>query len=177
MTAPLRIWIPVDKAVVNESYMGYQDSPSALHLCTVKYIGDGIGYVWGDPSNKVEGITHLLRYTTFQEQEEWYKKDPIDELNLYGLFNDTTVDGAHHEMYNAWVAGDFYELNHRLKEEGLVLIGIAAVPYNWKFAESCCAYVAEYKDTGERIWCHGFATLVEDMREAMKEEYDRRFPI
>jgi hypothetical protein len=177
MTAPTRIWIPIDKATVDKIYMGYQDSPSTLHFCEVKYVGNGVGHVWEDPDNKVEGITHLLRYTTFQEQEEWYKKDPIDELNLYGLFNDTTADGAYHEMYNVWVAGDFYELNHRLKEEGMALIGIAAAPYKWHFDEPCCAYVAEYKDTGERIWCHGFANLVEDMREAMKEEYAKKFPI
>lgn len=183
MGAPTRIWLPVEKATIDETYMGYKiaNEPNGMHLCEIKYKGNGIGWVWNDEKNKVENITELERYTTFQEVEEWYKArfdltDTDTQLNLYGLFEDLySVGDAHREMWNAWIGLDFYELNENLKENGMILIGIAPAPFEWSMGEECCAYIAEFKDTGERIWCHGAKHWVDDMRTQMTEFAPEKF--
>ena len=127
------------------------------------------------PLLEEKNIIQLERYTTFQEQEDWYKehfdiKDSATFLNLNGLFNDLyDTCGAAHEMWNAWVCCDFHELNANLKENEMMLVGIAPAPYDWNMGEECRAYVIEDVETHDLYWCHGSQAWVDVMRDQMEE--------
>lgn len=180
MKAPTRVWVPIEEAKIGETYIGYKtfEKPNCYNMCEVLYKGDGIGWIWSDPKHEQSGISHLERYTTFQEQDAWYKKqfnikDSDTYLNLYGLFHDMYDTGtAAHEMWNAWVSSDFYEMNAYLKDENMILIGVAAAPYEWNVGGDCCALIIEDKVTGCCYWCHAAQDWIDDMREQMREIYE-----
>lgn len=179
MKAPTRIWIPIDEATIDTTYIGYRqtDQPNCYHMCEIEYKGNGIGWVWCDPKHEVKNLSFLEKYTTFQEQEEWYKKhfninDSHTYLNLCGLFHDMYNTGtATHEMWNAWVSNNFYETNAYLKDEDMILIGVAAAPYEWNIGGNCCALVIEDRVTGSNYWCHAAQDWVDEMREQMRDIY------
>lgn len=168
------IWIPVAEAEIDKEYYGYQsaDTPNSIYYCTIMYKGNGTGWVWNRESNVAHNITFLERYATFEEEREISRKKPNTTLNLFGLFNDmSSVGDAYHEMWNAWIDCDFYDMNTALHEEESTLVGIAPAPYKWNWPEECVAFVAE-TNNGDRFWCHGSKDMLEDMREQMKEIYN-----
>ena len=178
MKAPTRIWIPAEEAIPGVEYHGYKsanESPTMYHMCSVRYKGNGVGWIFDAPKHEEKNIIQLERYTTFQEQEDWYKehfdiKDSATFLNLNGLFNDLyDTCGAAHEMWNAWVCCDFHELNANLKENEMMLVGIAPAPYDWNMGEECRAYVIEDVETHDLYWCHGSKAWVDVMRDQMEE--------
>ena len=181
MKAPTRVWIPVEEAVPEVEYIGYKsanENPTMYHLCSVRYKGNGVGWIFDDPKHEEKNIIQLKRYTTFQEQDDWYKEhfdinDSDTYLNLFGLFHDMYNTGtATHEMWNAWISSDFYEMNAYLKDEEMILIGVAAAPYEWNLGGDCCALVIEDKATGSNYWCHADQAWIDDMREQMREIYE-----
>ena len=167
MKAPTRIWIPAEEAIPEVEYHGYKsaDEPDTqYHLCLVRYKGNSTIWVFDNPKDEVKNVSYLERYTTFQEQEDWYKE------HLNGLFNDLyDTCGAAHEMWNAWVCCDFHELNANLKENEMMLVGIAPAPYDWNMGEECRAYVIEDVETHDLYWCHGSKAWVDVMRDQMEE--------
>ena len=176
MKAPFYKWIPAEEAKIGEKYIGYKtyDKPDTSYLCEVEYLGDNKVLVFG--TREVNNVSMLERHTTYQEQDEWNREyfdiaNPKTQLNLYGLFNDLyDVGDAYHEMYNAWIGCDFYEMNNDLLDENFTLIGIAPAPYGCSIDDPI-AFVAEYDD-GERFWSHGGQSWVDFMREQMREVYE-----
>ena len=175
-------WIPVNEAKVGESYNGYRDSIelNSYHYCTVVYKGNGIGWVWGDENNVVENITFLNKRLTYWERSE-LKRQQFDlsndhsQLNLYGLYTDLySVGDAHHELWNAWIDCDFYEMDYMLRKDEIVLVGIAEAPWepNFSGGDTYLAFVAEDIDTNERFWCHGGKMTLETLREQMEDIYE-----
>lgn len=177
-------WIPAAEAEIDFEYKGYMGGnleEDARCWCTVVNKGNGVGWIWGKEENAVTGITFFERDFTYAEEEEYYKSnfdenDSNSVSTLFGLFSDmNSLGDAHHEMWNAWVGYDFYEMNSRLREEGIILIGICDhPPYGCHaFGEDSCAYVAEDLVTGERFWSHGSIKWVKTMREQMEDTFDR----
>lgn len=182
MQAPSSKWIPIKEAIIDKEYNGYKtaDEPNVSSYCAIVYKGNDMGWRWGDPEREAKNLTYLLRDLTYEETEQWYKNrfdknDSTTKLNLYGLYNDMyDVGDARHEMWNAWIALDFYEMNECIKDNDFYLIGIAPAPWNADdiFGEgNTIAFVAEEFNTGNRFWCHGGKSWVEDMREQMKNVY------
>ena len=177
MKAPRYKWIPVEEAIVGEEYDAYKtyDKPNTTSYCRAKYLGNNKVLVFED--YEVENISELQRHTTYQEQDEWNKQhfnisNSKTQLSLYGLFTDLyDVGDAHHEMWNAWITDDFYEMNVYLQEEDFFLVGIAPAPYRCPALKDPIAFVGEYEN-GERFWCHGGKSWVESMRRDMKDVYE-----
>ena len=171
-------WIPAHQGVQNQEYHGYKlrDEPNSIHYASIRYLGNGQALVYD--KTLVTNITQLQRYTTFDERQQWYKdrfdvNTYHDNLNLLGLYEDLYSTGdATHELWNAWIAADFYELASNLKEEDLILVGIAPADYECNGTRYPIAFVVETQDTGERFWCHGVQDWVDDMREQMRDIYD-----
>lgn len=179
MKAPMTKWIPIEEAKIDEEYFGYTSTlePNSTNYCSVIYKGNGVGWVFNNEERAAHNIDKLMRYLTFQETNQWYednyKLTPTAINNLYGLFNDmSSVGDACHELWNGWIDSNWYEMSLTLEEENFWLVGVARAPYKWTVGGDCIAFVAEYYDTGERFWCHGSTSWVEDMREQMKEIYD-----
>lgn len=174
--APRSVWIPVEEGIVGVEYCGYKtfDAPGTTHFCTTIYKGDGKADVYGHP---VKNISELERETSWQERDAWYVKqfdltNSKNQLNLLGLYNDMyDVGDAYHEMWNAWVGVDFYEMNSDCVENNIVLVGIAPAPWGCASIEDPVAFVAENED-GTRFWSHGGQSWVNDMREQMRDIYD-----
>ena len=173
----MSVWIPVNEANVGIEYRGYKtfDNPKALCFCSVEYLGDNKGLVFG--KDLVENISELSRETTWQERDKWYVDrfdiDKADnQLNLLGLFKDMyDVGDASHEMWNAWIGTNFYEMNFDCNDNNITLIGIAPAPYPCSAIRNAVAFVAEDED-GNRFWSHGSQDWVEDMRDEMRDIYD-----
>lgn len=176
-------WIPAAEAEIDYEYRGYKGGnldPNAICLCTILNKGNGVGWMWGNENQAIEGITFFERDFTWQEEQEYYRhnfsftnSDSIS--NLFGLYNDMDIGDAFHEMWNAWVGSDFYEMNNRLQEAGVILIGICDhPPYGCHaFGKNSCAYIAEDLVTGDRFWCHGSIKWVETMREQMLDVFNK----
>ena len=135
--------------------------------------------MWGNENQAIEGITFFERDFTWQEEQEYYRHnfsftDSDSVSNLFGLYNDMNIGDASHEMWNAWVGYDFYEMNSRLREEEIILIGICDTPpYNCiAFGTKSCDYIAEDKVTGNRFWSHGSIEWVHTMRQNMQDTYN-----
>lgn len=176
---PISEFIPVEQGIVDKEYNGYQtaDRPNAESYCSITYKGNGVGWRWNDEKNKVENITFLNRRLTIDEQEEWRKthyeaKDPKEQLNLMGLYNDMyDVGDAYHEMWNGWIGVDWYEMAEGLQSEDFFLCGIAPAPYDCSALDDAVAFVAE-EENGSRFWCHGGRSWVEHMRKQMRDIYN-----
>lgn len=175
MKAPFYKWILTEEAKIGEKYIGYKtyDKPDTTCLCEAEYLGDNKVLVFG--TREVDNVSMLERHTTSEEQANWNKQhfdisNSKTQLSLYGLFTDLyDVGDAYHEMWNAWITDDFYELNADLLNEDFFLVGIAPAPYGCSIKDPV-AFVAEYEN-GERFWCHGGRSWVDNMREQMKEIY------
>lgn len=176
-------WIPAAEAEIDFEYKGYKGGDleeNATSWCSIVNKGNGVGWRWGKEEDAVTGITFFERDFTWQEEAEYYRNnfdenDSNSVSNLLGLFSNIDYLDAHHEMWNAWVGVDFYEMNSRLREEGIILIGICDhPPFDClAFGEYSCAYVAEDLVTGERFWSHGSIKWVEKMRKEMRDTFDR----
>lgn len=175
-------WIPADEAKVGDTYNGYKRAtePNSFNYCTIVYRGNGIGWVWGDEKNIVENISFLNKRLTYWERSE-LKRQQFDlsndhsQLNLYGLYTDLySIGDAHHELWNAWIDCDFYEMDYTLRKNGIVLVGITEAPWepNYGDHDTYLAFVAEDIDTNERFWCHGGKMTLETLREQMKDVYE-----
>lgn len=181
MRAPTTKWIPAEEGIKNFEYGGYKtvDRPTVSTLCPLVYKGNGIGLAWNEEGQVVENIVELERHLTMEETEQWYKDhyimDAREQLNLYGLFTDLYDTGdAYHEMWNAWISDDWYEMSNQLQDLTFILAGIAPCPWGKDdlFGEGkTVAFVAE-DDNGERFWCHGSIDWVDDIREQMKDIYE-----
>lgn len=187
MRAPFSKFIPVEQAIIDKEYSGYKtaDEPNTSCFCSITYKGNGKGWRWGKSKQEVKNLTYLQQNLTCEETEQWYKnrfdeKDSTTISNLYGLYNNMyDVGDAYHEMWNAWIALDFYEMNECIKDNDFFLVGIAPAPWNVDdiFGEgNTVAFVAEERDTGNRFWCHGSKKWVEDMREQMFEIWEKIAP-
>lgn len=170
--------IPISEAEIDFEYSGYKDKSSSTceHICACTYKGDGIVWPFDNPDRAVTDVYELSRPYTLEEQEEWYK-DRFDAYtsntsqNLFGLFHDMyDVGDARHEMYNAWIRLNFYEMAECMKDEDFIILGVAPAPYGDGYFEDPVAIVAE-EYTGDRFWCHSEKKWVEEMREQMRPVY------
>lgn len=181
---PTSEFIPVEQGIVNKEYNGYQtlDKPGSECFCSITYKGNGVGWRWNDEEKKVENITFLNKRLTIEEQEAWriahYEaKDPREQLNLMGLYNDMyDVGDASHEMYNGWITIDWYEMAENLIREEFYLVGVAPAPWDCFSIDDPIAMVAEDED-GNRFWCHAGRNWVERMRKQMREIYNNMMGI
>lgn len=176
---PYAEWIPVENGIINKEYIGYitSDSPKTEHFCAIEYKGNGIGWIFSDENRLAEDIIYLRKTLTFEETEKWRKdhyniKDPKEQLNLMGLFNDMyDIGDAYHEMWNGWIGVDWYEMAEELQSEDFFLCGIAPAPYDCSAIDDSVAFVAE-EENGSRFWCHGGRSWVEYMRKQMRDIYN-----
>ena len=178
--APRRITIPVEEGIVDKEYIGYRtsDEPSnCYHMCSLIYKGNGTAWCFGNEKDVIKNIQFLDRYTTFEEDTAWYKKqfninDARTQNNLFGLYHDMyDVGDAVHEIWNAWVEAEWYEMSDNLNDEGFLLLGIAPAPFDWTLGSDCVAVICE-AENGERFWCHAGKHWIEDMRKEMQEVYN-----
>ena len=177
--------VPVAEAEIDFEYswaICRKGDSITMHGPSITYKGNGIGWSYNDPNSIIENIIELERPMTWDEEKQYNKENfekeenkGANELNLYGLFNDCYVQGEH-QMYNGWVSYDFYEMCRNLNEEGWIIVGIANPPWEWRLKDPCIAIVVEDAD-GDKFWCHVHASWIEDMREEMKKEYERRIDI
>ena len=58
---------------------------------------------------------------------------------------------------------------YHLKENEMMLVGIAPAPYDWNMGEECRAYVIEDVEPHDLYWCHGAKSWVDVMRDQMEE--------
>lgn len=181
-TAPRTKWVAAADAEIDKVYEGYRRLPSpSLYMCSIQNKGNGVGWRWSDEEYTETGITHFEEELTWEEEEAWYRNhfdinNHRNSNNLIGLFTDLyDVGDAYHEMWNAWIKCDFYEMAVKLEEEDFYLLGIAPAPWDKDdlFGEGkSCAFVGCYYSTDERFWAHGSYDWVEDMREQMEDVYD-----
>lgn len=180
MAAPTSEWIPVEKGIIDTQYCGYKtsDRPNALVFGSVVYKGNGIGWAWGKEDRIIKNIIELNRELNYKEVKQWYLDhynldDPKVSNNLYGLFHDLyNVGDARHEMFNAWIGTDWYEMSGQLDDEDFYLVGIAPAPFGTSSIKKPIAFVAETYDGTDRFWCHGDESWVESMREQMRDIYN-----
>ena len=182
-TAPKYRWIPAAAAKKHHCYNGYKEKDSrAMHFCDITYIGDGEGYLWGEPTQHVSNITELQEEITWMERSQWYK-DYVDlsisrnSNNLIGIHTDLySIGDAYHEMWNGWVeACDPWKMIAELEEETFYLVGIAPAPWDKDdiFGKgNSVAFVACYYDSDERFWCHGSKNWVQTLRDFSMKEYE-----
>lgn len=181
---PTTEYIPVEQGIIDAEYCGYKtyDKPNTESFCLLKYKGNGVGWVFNNEDRKVENISHLKRRLSFEEQSNWRKrnydsKDPREQMNLMGLFNELySVGDAHHEMYNAWICVDWYEMAECLAHEDFFLVGIAPAPWDCCSVKNPVAAVVEDSD-GNRWWCHAGQDWIDSMRKQMKEIYNNMMGI
>lgn len=181
---PTSEFIPVEQGIIDKEYNGYitADRPNSESYCSITYKGNGVGWCWNNEERKVENITFLNKRLTVDEQEEWRKahyeaKDPREQLNLMGLYNDMyDVGDASHEMYNAWTSIDWYEMAENLSREDFFLVGIAPAPWDCYSIDNPVAAVIE-EENGTRFWCHMGKSWIDRMRKQMREIYNNMMGI
>lgn len=181
MEAPRRRWIPVEQAKIDTVYEGYRlKGETSYHLCDIRYKGNGTAWIFEDKEHPVNNIEFVQENLSYKEIEEWYKNhfdisNPKVKNNLLGLFTDLyDVGDARHEMWNAWIGIDWYEMSAQLFDEDFYLVGIADAPWGKTYLdEPTVAYVAETYDGKDKFWCHGTKSSLEDMREQMLETYEK----
>ena len=147
-------------------------------LCLTQIIvnEEGIPLSWGEYPLNNEPIV-FLRRMGFWEEQEWYKKqidmaNSANQLNLMGIHADLySVGDAYHEMWNGWVHADWAEQLVELVDEDFFIIGIAPAPYGCFSLDNPVAMVAEYRDSGDRFWCHAAQNWIDDMRKESKGIY------
>lgn len=87
------------------------------------------------------------------------------------LFNELSLyECGRHEMWNAWLSADAYEVAQAIHKEEFKVIGVCYDPVMQKQGlffdfgpEWNCGVVIEYPD-GERYWCHWSSVYVDDMK-------------
>ena len=175
------ITVPVEEAVIDFEYdwaICHEGDCTISHGPSVTYKGNGIGWSYNDPNSVIKNIIELTRPMTLLEEKEYnkslYEKEEnkrVNQLNLYGLFNDCYIQGEH-QMYNGWVSYDFYEMCNHLNEESWTLVGIAQPPWDWNLKDPCVAIIVEDID-GDKFWCHAHKFLIDDMRDDMRADYEK----
>ena len=184
LKCPTYEFIPVENAIVDEEYWGYKtfDYPNCESICLITYKGNGTGLIFNDQEREVVNISFLKKKLSFTEQEKWRQihyniKNPREQINLMGLYNDMyDIGDAYHEMYNAWIAADWYEMSENLQNESFFLIGIAPAPWDCWSILNPVALVIEEED-GTRLWCHAGLNWIKQMRNQMLPIYNNMMGI
>ena len=181
---PPQVKVLKNQVKPGDEYRGYEFIPvsggSGQCWCRINIMEDGTPLVFGKRPlelNEGEVFLHYVRDMTWQEERQWYidstdMEDSTNVLNLIGIHCDMYgVGDAIHEMWNGWITFDWREQLMRVKTEDFFIIGVAPAPYgNCAFSDPV-ALVAEYRESGDRFWCHTSKDWIEQMREESKEIY------
>ena len=179
LSKKLRVVRSVD--IANE--LGYKKSSISIamkHLREKNHITvspEGVPLQWGDTPIE-RHVDYFERDLTWEEEAEWYRNqvdmtNSANQLNLLGIHTDlSSIGDASHEMWNGWVKCDWCEQLVELVDEDFFIVGVAEAPYGCWAIDDAIALVAEYRDTGDRFWCHAGRGWIEDMREGSKSVYE-----
>ena len=172
------IKVSPDKVKPGEKYKGY-DYNGGTCYCSITIQEDNTPIVFDKwPISEEKEVLCFFRDMTLDEERQYYidntdLSNGTNQLNLMGLHTDLySVGDAHHEMWNGWID---YEWRHQIlniKNEDFFIAGIAPAPWECFAIDDPIAVVAEYKNTGERFWCHASRESIERMRSRSKEAYE-----
>lgn len=176
MKPPRHIRVYPHEVKPGDEYTGYISGDTHC-FTSITVSPEGIPLQWGD-SPIERKVDYYERDMTWEEEAEWYKKNidmtnPRNQLNLMGIHTDmSNVGDAFHEMWNGWVEYDWMKQLIEIVDENFFIIGVAEAPYGCWSIDDAVALVAEYKDTGDRFWCHVARWAIEEMRENSKSVYE-----
>ena len=165
-----KIRVTPDNVKPGEKYNGY-DYVGGTCYCSITIQENNTPIVFDKwPISEEKEVICFFRDMTYDEEKEWYInqtnfEDSTNKLNLIGLHTDLhSVGDAPHEMWNGWVSYEWRRQILDIKDEDFFIAGIAPAPYGCVAIDDPVAMVAEYKDTGDRFWCHADRAHVEKMR-------------
>ena len=148
-------------------------------MCTAKIKGKNPFKItitmWPDSTSaRDEDIDASALFKVEMAEEEFRKKynKQAKELML-ALKNKMVLDEiGYHEMWNAWIDFDPWEMAEACIKNNIRVLGISSdIPSKANmFSGKVCdiGVCAEYIDNGERFWCHWFSSSIEDMFEAYR---------
>lgn len=177
MKPPRHIKVYPHEIKPGDEYNGYVNG-STHCFTSITVSPEGVPLSWGEDPLEVK-VDYFLRDLTWEEEAEWYKnavdmKNSNNQLNLMGLHTDLyDVGDAFHEMWNGWVEYEWAKQLIEIVDETFFIVGIAEAPYECWSIEDSVALVAEYKETGDRFWCHVARWAIEEMREQSTEVYKK----
>ena len=182
MRCPMNKQIPISNVQPGEEFIRCRlSSGTTLILGGGLYMGEDRKIYKKSDNTLLEeqDVIYIERPYTFEEEAQWYK-DQYDiscgnaAINLVGLYNDMYYCEGEHEMYNAWVTYDWYEMSDNLEQQSFYLYGIAPAPYPCSaFGKDSIAVVVEDFLTGDRFWCHTSKEWINQMREQMQDTFDK----
>lgn len=176
MRPPRHVRVYPNEVKPGDEYTGYV-SGSTHCFTSITVSPEGIPLQWGE-SPIERSVDYFERDMTWEEEAEWYKNtidmtNPRNQLNLMGIHTDmSSVGDAIHEMWNGWVEYEWTKQLVEIVDENFFILGVAEAPFECWSIDDAVALVAEYKDTGDRFWCHVARWAIEEMRENSKSVYE-----
>ena len=164
-------YIPLSELKVGTKIEGYTKG-NMTALCTREIVSiknNTVSFDWGDPLEEASGYMFAIALNDEELKEKY--KDEVQEIKEALNHKLGQVDG-YHEMWNSWLYSfhGLTEMASKLKQNNLRIIGYATLtaPKHAMFSDMVLdiGIVAEYTDSGERIWCHAS----DDYRKELLEE-------
>lgn len=152
-------YIPLSELKVGMEIEGYKKG-NMTALCTREIVSiknNTVSFNWGESLEEASDYMFAVALTDTELKEKY--KNEVQEIKEALNHKLGQVDG-YHEMWNSWLYSSFglAEMASELKQHNLRIIGYATltVPKYPMFSDKVLdiGIVAEYTDSGERIWCH-----------------------
>ena len=166
-------YIPLSELKVGTEIQGYTKG-SMTAFCTKEIVSiknNTVSFNWGDPLEEASDYMFAVALTD-KELKEKYKNE-VQEIKEALNHKLGQVDG-YHEMWNTWLysSDSLAHMASEMKQSNLRIIGYATltVPKHSMFSDKVLdiGIVAEYTNSGERIWCHAS----DEYRKKLLEEQD-----
>lgn len=165
-------WVNCFQLQPNQKITGHKNSSSTSYFsATVVSVNENSIDIlkWGETPETISNKGLFEVEMPQKEFREKYKEEA--KQVIIAVQNEMYIDETgYHEMYNAWIDYDPYEMAFNLKENNATLLGYFRLSYpktSWGGTSLDIGLVVE--EEGDRYWCHVSSEYIKEMVDEYEE--------